>query len=48
MAKTGRGKVSSQRVASKASAALRDGRSPVRTKSIAGSVVSQAKGSGKK
>lgn len=36
------------KVATKASAALRDGRSSARTKSIAASVVSQAKGSRKK
>lgn len=48
MAKSGKGKVSSPKVATKASAALRDGRSSARTKSIAASVVSQAKGSRKK
>jgi hypothetical protein len=37
-------KVTSKPVASKASAALKDGRSSARTKSIAGSAMAQAKG----
>jgi len=40
-------KVTSTKVARKASAALRDGRSSARTKSIAGSALAQAKSKGK-
>lgn len=41
-------KQTSASVAKKASAALRDGRSSARTKSIAGSALSQAQGKSKK
>ena len=41
-------KQTSRSVATKASKALRDGRSSARTKSIAGSALSQAKGSSKR
>ncbi len=47
MAKGGKGKTTSAKVAKAASRALRDGRSSARTKSIAGSAVAQAKGKGK-
>ena len=43
MARGGRSKVTSAKVARKASAALRDGRSSARTKSIAASALAQAK-----
>lgn len=43
----GRSRVTSAKVASKASKALSDGRSSARTKSIAASALSQAKGKGK-
>lgn len=42
MPKAGKSKVTSKRVASKASAALRDGRSSSRTRSIAASALAQA------
>lgn len=48
MAGRGRGKVTSSRVARKASKALSDGRSSARTRSIAASALAQAKGKGKK
>lgn len=44
MAKGGRGKTTSSKVAAKASKALSDGRSSARTKSIAASALAQAKG----
>jgi hypothetical protein len=47
MAKKSSDKVTSSSVAKKASAALRDGRSADRTKSLAGSALSQAKSKGK-
>lgn len=47
MTKSSAKKVTSPKVASQASKALRDGRSSPRTRSIAGSAVSQAKGKGK-
>jgi hypothetical protein len=43
MPKKSSGKATSPKVARKASAALRDGRSSARTQSIAGSALSQAK-----
>lgn len=43
MAKSSSRKVTSSKVASKASKALTDGRSSTRTKSIAGSALAQAK-----
>ncbi len=43
MPKSSSQKVTSQRVATKASQALRDGRSSARTRSIAGSAMAQAK-----
>ena len=46
MAKGSSGKVTSPKVATKASKALRDGRSSPRTRSIAGSALAQAKGKG--
>ena len=42
--KSSSSKVTSAKVARKASAALRDGRSSTRTKSVAGSALAQAKG----
>jgi len=42
MAKSGKSKVTSKKVASKASAALRDGRSSPRTRSVAASALAQA------
>jgi hypothetical protein len=48
MAKKGSSKVTSNKVARKASAALRDGRSSARTRSIAGSALSQATGKSKR
>lgn len=44
VSKSSRSKVTSKSVASKASKTLADGRSAARTKSIAGSALSQAKG----
>jgi len=44
MAKSRSRKVTSAKVASKASKALQDGRTSARTKSIAGSALSQARG----
>lgn len=44
MAKSSSRKVTSSKVASKASKALKDGRTSKSTKSIAGSALSQAKG----
>ena len=44
MAKSSSRKVTSKKVATKASKALSDGRSSSRTKSIAGSALAQAKG----
>ncbi len=44
----GRSKVTSQKVARKASAALRDGRSSGRTRTIAASALAQAAGKGKR
>ncbi|MGB3374262.1 MAG: hypothetical protein WBA87_03885 [Microbacterium sp.] len=43
MAKSSSSRVTSKRVATKASKALSDGRSSARTRSIAGSALSQAK-----
>jgi hypothetical protein len=43
----GKGKVTSAKVAKKASAVLRDGRSSSRTRSVAASALAQAKGKGK-
>jgi len=43
MPKSSSQKVTSQKVATKASQALRDGRSSARTRSIAGSAMAQAK-----
>jgi hypothetical protein len=43
MPKKSTGKVTSPKVATKASAVLRDGRSSSRTRSVAGSALSQAK-----
>jgi len=48
MAKSGKGKVTSAKVAAKASKALQDGRSSGRTKSIAASALAQAKGKSSK
>jgi len=48
MAKSGKGKVTSAKVATKASKALQDGRSSGRTKSIAASALAQAKGKSSK
>jgi hypothetical protein len=48
MATKGSKKVTSSTVARKASALLRDGRTSGRTRSVAGSALSQAKGKGKK
>ncbi|WP_198146105.1 hypothetical protein [Spiroplasma helicoides] len=48
MSKKSTSKVTSSKVATKASAALKDGRSSARTKSIAGSALAQAKGKDKK
>lgn len=47
MARRSSSRVTSRGVASKASAALRDGRTSARTKSIAASALSQAKGAKK-
>jgi len=47
MAKSSSSKVTSAKVASKASAALRDGRSSARTRTLAASALAQAKGKGK-
>jgi hypothetical protein len=47
MAKKGSSKVTSTKVARKASAVLRDGRSSPRTRSVAGSALAQATGKGK-
>lgn len=44
MGKSSSSKVSSPKVVRQASAALRDGRSSARTRSLAGSVLAQAKG----
>ncbi|MEV6493609.1 hypothetical protein AB0M20_34065 [Actinoplanes sp. NPDC051633] len=43
----GKGKVTSSKVARKASAVMRDGRSSARSRSIAASAVAQAAGKGK-
>lgn len=43
MAKSSTRKVTSKRVATQASAALRDGRSSKRTRTVAGSALSQAR-----
>ena len=43
MAKSSTRKVTSKRVATKASAALRDGRSSARTRTVAGSALAQAR-----
>lgn len=48
MAKRSSSKVTSARVARKASAVLRDGRSSARTRAVAGSALAQAAGKGKK
>jgi hypothetical protein len=47
MARGGRGKTTSAKVATKASKALADGRSSARTRSVAASALAQAKGNGK-
>ncbi|BCB85745.1 hypothetical protein Psuf_030580 [Phytohabitans suffuscus] len=47
MAGKGKGKVTSAGVARKASTVLRDGRSSARTRSVAGSALSQATGKSK-
>lgn len=47
MTKSSSKRVTSAKVATKASKALQDSRSSARTRSIAGSAVSQAKGKGK-
>lgn len=48
MAKSSTRKVSSDRMASKASKALQDGRTSALTKSLAGSVLSQARANNRK
>lgn len=44
MAKSSKSKITSPKVAAKASKALQDGRSSARTRSIAGSALAQARG----
>lgn len=48
MAKKSSSKVTSPKVAARASKALQDGRSSARTRSIAGSALAQAKGKGRR
>ncbi len=48
MPKSSSSKVTSPKVAAKASKALQDGRSSARTRSIAGSALAQARGSSKR
>jgi hypothetical protein len=47
MARGGKGKTTSVKVAKKASAVLRDGRTSARNRSIAASALAQARGKGK-
>ena len=48
MSRSSANKVTSRAVATKASAALRDGRSSARTRSLAASALAQAKGSSRR